>query len=114
MPSCNGTWSRPRRAVWNKSTSKVAWLFNGIFGYLSIGKAGAGGRHKMYNAPVIFALRGSNYTPQSGFELDTEPYIGEYSTYRLIVFGKFNSGCWFVFLKSFSPLSTVLLFVLKQ
>jgi hypothetical protein len=60
--------------------------FNGIFGYLSIGKSGVGGRIKMYNAPVIFALRGSNYTPQLGFELDTDPYIGEYSTYRLIVF----------------------------
>jgi hypothetical protein len=35
----------------------------------------------MYNAPVIFALRGSNYKPQTGFELDTEPYVGEYSTF---------------------------------
>jgi hypothetical protein len=59
--------------------------FNGIFGYLSIGKSGIGGRIKMYNAPVIFALRGSNYTPKSGFELDTEPYVGEYSTF--ICFG---------------------------
>jgi hypothetical protein len=75
--------------------------FNGIFGYLAIGKSGAGGRNKMYNAPVIFALRGSNYTPQRGFELDTEPYIREYSKYRLIGFGKFNSGCWFVVLDLF-------------
>jgi hypothetical protein len=57
--------------------------FNGVFGYLSIGKSGEGGRNKMFNAPVIFALRGSNYTPETGFELGSDPYIGEYSKFEV-------------------------------
>ena len=54
--------------------------FNGIFGYLSFGFKGVGGRITMYNAPVILAMPGGNFTALDGLDLTLGPEVHEYIT----------------------------------
>ena len=54
--------------------------FNGIFGYLSFGFAGVGGHLSMFNAPIILAMRGGDFTPLDGLNLTLGPEVKEYIT----------------------------------
>jgi hypothetical protein len=54
--------------------------YDGIFGYLSFGFQGEGGRLTMHNAPIVLAMRAGGYTPQYGINLTTEPEVHEYVT----------------------------------
>jgi hypothetical protein len=54
--------------------------YNGIFGYLSVGFQGVGRRLTMFNAPIILAIPGGNYTPKYGVDLKLEPEVHEYIT----------------------------------
>lgn len=50
--------------------------FNGIFGYLGFGFAGP--VNNMASGRVLLAMRGGNYTPQTGLDLTQGPQVNEY------------------------------------
>jgi hypothetical protein len=61
----------------NGESLKARLAFNGLFGFLSVGFIGPQA-FTMYEGKIILAMRGGNYTPENGLDLDLENEIGEY------------------------------------
>merc|ERR1712183_101535 len=67
--------------MWNVVDDNVEGklVFNGLFGYLSLGFSYPGGnKNGMNGASIIMAIPGGNYSAKFGLDLGMEPTVNEY------------------------------------